>query len=130
MARPTIVTMTLRASVSEDGMRRLAEHFGGETIRIPRPSGNGPMRERLAALLDPADLDSLTASVGGDTVYVPMGGLSATRHYALMRREAVKEAAAQGMAVAAIARRERMPVRTVQRILKSVRVTRANDGQE
>lgn len=126
MARPTIVTMTLRASVSEDGMRRLAQHFGGETIRIPRPSGNGPMRERLAELLDPADLDSLTASVGGDTVYVPLGTAQTYR----MRREAVKEAAAQGMAVAAIARRERMPVRTVQRILKSVRVTRANDGQE
>lgn len=30
--RPTVVTATLRQAVSEEGMRRLAEHFGGETI--------------------------------------------------------------------------------------------------
>lgn len=124
MGRPTVVTMTLRASVSEEGMRRLAEHFGGETIRIPRPSGNGPMRARLAELLDPADLASLTASVGGDTVYVPMG----TAQHHRMRREAVRKAAAEGVPVAAIARRERVTVRTVHRILKSVRVTRAGGG--
>lgn len=122
--RPTVVTATLRQAVSEEGMRRLAEHFGGETIRIPRPSGSGPMRERLAELLEPADLASLTATVGGDTVYVPMG---TARHHAL-RREAVRKMAADGMTVAQIARREGMAVRSVQRILKAVRVTKAGDG--
>jgi hypothetical protein len=45
-----------------------------------------------------------------------------------VRREAVRKLADGGMTVAQIARREGLAVRSVQRILKVVRVTRAGNG--
>lgn len=122
--RPTVVTVTLREALSEDGLRRLADRFGGETIRIPRAAGRGPMHSTLAELLEQADLDRLTATIGGDTVYVPNG----TAQHHKVRREAVRKLADGGMTVAQIARREGLAVRSVQRILKAVRVTRAGDS--